>query len=250
MARTRYIAWLVAAATVAILIAAWQQVGADVASFVSRPSEVGAALLGWVTRPELLSNIPPTIGEALGGFVLGVVVGILFAVVLTASPLIAEVVQPFVTVFVAIPKLALAPLFVVMFGIGYESKLYFVATAVFFIPFYSLFVGLQTVDRSLIDNTRILGASRLRLVLDVFVPSVTAAVAASMRVAVSFALLAAVMSELIVSTSGIGHQLIVDQLSGQADYLLATILVIGLLGFVLDRLLLLFERRFSYGREA
>ncbi len=250
MSRTRYIAWLVAAATVAVIIAAWQRVSDDVAYFVSRPSEVGAALLGWFTSPELLNNIPPTVGEALGGFVLGVVMGILFAVVLTASPLVAEVVQPFVTVFVAIPKLALAPLFVVLFGIGYESKLYFVATAVFFIPFYSLFVGLQTVDRSIINNAKILGASRLRLVLDVYVPSVTGAVAASMRVAVSFALLAAVMSEFIVSTLGIGHQLIVDQLSGRPDYLLATIFVIGLLGFFLDRLLLLFERRFSYGREA
>jgi NitT/TauT family transport system permease protein len=144
-----------------------------------------------------------------------------------------------------LPKIALAPLFLLLFGLGTDSKVYFIATGIFFIPFFALYSAITTVDRTFIEHAKILGASRWQIIKDVYVPAIVGSVTASLRVAVSFSLLAAVIAELVASNSGIGFEINTAEQNSEPGLLIASIIIVALLGFILDRLLLVAERHFS-----
>jgi len=228
----------------------WQNVKANTATFLSRPSDVVADLGSWVADPDLRTDVGVTLAESVVGLLLASVVAVVLAAVLAAWKVVADVAEPFIAATNAVPKLAMAPLFILVFGIGVQAKVTFVVVSVFFIPFYSLFLALRSVDPTIRNHVRVLGAGWRRLVVDLYAPAVVGAVTASMRSAVSFALVTAIIAELISANSGIGFALSAATQNGQPARLLAGVLITGIIGFVLDRLLLLLERRFSRWRVA
>jgi NitT/TauT family transport system permease protein len=248
--RTKLLAWAAAAVTIVLLLWWWQSVDAQTANFLSRPSDVFADLVNWVTSADLRKDIGVTMAEAIVGLIAAAFAAIVLAAVLNTSRLLADVAEPFIAATNSIPKLALAPLFILVFGIGFNAKVNFVVVSVFFIPFYALFFALRTVDPTIRNHVRILGASRLDLIRDLYVPAVIGSLTASMRSAVAFALVTAVIAELIAATAGIGYQISSAGQNGQPARMLSGVLVIGIIGFLLDRLLLLVERPFSRWRVA
>jgi NitT/TauT family transport system permease protein len=248
--RTKSLAWTAAAVTIVLLLLWWQSIDARTATFLSRPADVLRDLGNWATSPDLRGDIGVTLAEAVVGLTVAAIVAIALAGVLNASRLLADVAEPFIAATNSIPKLALAPLFILVFGIGFSAKVTFVVVSVFFIPFYALFFALRTVDPTIRDHVRILGAGRLDLVRDLYVPAVIGSLTASMRSALAFALVTAVIAELIAATAGIGYQISSAGQNGQPARMLSGVLVIGIIGFVLDRLLLLVERPFSRWRVA
>jgi NitT/TauT family transport system permease protein len=247
---TKLLAWAAAAVTIVLLLWWWQSVDARTANFLSRPSDVFADLVNWATSPDLRKDIGVTLAEAIVGLVAAAIAAIVLAAVLNTSRLLADVAEPFIAATNSIPKLALAPLFILVFGIGFNAKVNFVVVSVFFIPFYALFFALRTVDPTIRALVRFLGASRLDLIRDLYIPAVIGSLTASMRSAVAFALVTAVIAELIAATAGIGYQISSAGQNGQPARMLSGVLVIGIIGFVLDRLLLLVERPFSRWRVA
>jgi len=248
--RARLLAYAAALFTIVALLIWWQNVEAHTANFLSRPTAVGADLVNWVTDPTLRVNIGVTAAESIIGLLAGSVAATVLAVLLTSSRLLADVADPFIAVLNSIPKLALAPLFILVFGIDFSAKVNFVALSVFFIPFYALFLALRTVDPTIRNHVRILGAGRPQLARDLYLPAVIGSVTASMRSAVAFALVTAVVAELISANAGIGFAISSAAQNGQPARMLSGVLVIGIVGFVLDRLLILVERRFSRWRIA
>lgn len=248
--RTKLLAWAAAAATIVLLLLWWQGVDARTAGFLSRPSDIIADLGNWVTSPDLRGDIGVTLAEAIVGLLAAGLAAIVLATVLNTSRLLADVAEPFIAATNSIPKLALAPLFILVFGIGFSAKVNFVVVSVFFIPFYALFFALRTVDATIRAHVRILGAGRLQLIRDLYIPAVIGSLTASMRSALAFALVTAVVAELIAATAGIGYQISSAGQNGQPARMLSGVLVIGIVGFILDRLLLLIERPFSRWRVA
>lgn len=246
--RAAIVGTALATATLVVLIIGWSQVSATTATYTSRPIDVLVSLESWVTSGVYLGYIGTTLSEAGGGFALALIIATIAAVVITSSRFVADVLAPYVSIVNITPRVALAPVFLLVFGIGYVSKLYFVAAVVVVIPFYALLRALGTIDPVFKDNTRLLGATRLQAVRDVYVPAVLGAMVASLRVAVSFALLSSVFIELIASNSGIGYSIAQAEVSFRADQELSGIIVVALIGFIFDRLLLLLERRFSSWR--
>lgn len=248
--RRRILVRVASVATVVALLALWERVDVGTAIYLSRPSDVATAIGEWLSVPELRATIPQTLQEAGLGFLYAVMVAVVLAVLLGASRTVADFVMPFVAVFNAVPKVALAPLFLLIFGIGATANTVFVATVVFFLPFYSLFVALTTMDETILNNTRALGAGRLWLVRDVYLPSVLASMASSIRVAATYALLAAVVAELIGSQTGMGAQIQTAQAGLQADFVLAGVVIVAVLAFAFDRFLILIERHLAGWRLA
>ena len=248
--KIRVAAWAAAVLTIVLIAWFWQGIDDSAANFLSRPSTVLADLKNWVVDPPLRSDIFVTVGEAGLGLVIASLAAIVLASVLAANRTVAEVAEPFISATNAIPKLALAPLFILVFGIAFTSKVAFVAVSVFFIPFYALFHALRTVDPTVLDHVRILGANRLHVSRDVYVPAVIGSVTASLRSAVAFALVTAVIAELIAANAGIGYSISAAAQNGAPGRLISGILLIGIIGFILDRVLLLVERRFSRWRVA
>lgn len=169
-------------ALVALVLIAWQNCSPKQAVYLSRPSEVLGALWQWLTMPTYHRYVLVTLGEAALGLLLGCSLAITIAGLMAARPVFGAVVAPFVTLANATPRVALAPLFLLVFGIGLWSKVLFVATAIMFFPLYAVYRALISIEPDTVANVRILGASNVWLLRDVYVPTgISAASARSAR---------------------------------------------------------------------
>src|SRR5882762_8234016 len=168
-------AWIRQLAAFAVLLAVWEAAGrADMLNplFLPHPSRIGAALVELFADGRIWPHLGATFSAALGGLALGILVGIVLGVVAALVPFIAELLEPVMTVLNAIPRVILAPLFVIWLGIGLASKvaLSFILVAV--LIFFTVFTGIRQVDRRLVERVITLGGGRWALVRHVYLPSV------------------------------------------------------------------------------
>jgi NitT/TauT family transport system permease protein len=243
-AKRRLAVLLAQLATIGVILALWQTVSRALAIAVSRPGDVAHALRVWFQTPVLRGYIGVTLKETVLGLLLTFAIAIVLAVVLASIPILAELLDPFLALIAALPKLALAPVFLIVFGFGTSSKVYFIAASLWFIPFQSLYTSLTIIDESLVNNTRMLGARLHHAIWNVYIPSALGAVLTSLRVTTAFALIAAVLAELLASTSGIGFEIQQASTSLQSSFVVAGVLIIAALGLVIDRIIVIFDRRF------
>ncbi len=230
--------------TVAMLLIGWQYVGSGSRGglLFSTPTAVATQLATWFTDSVRYVDVLATVEEAAGGFVIGTVAAVLAAIALGASRTVGRFATPFVAALNGIPKIALGPLYLLLFGIGTASKIYFVATVVFFIPFYNIFMSIRSIDQTLVDNIKILGASPRWLLVDIYVPALAGVLVSSFRLTASWAMLSAVVGEMLASSNGIGYVINQGQHLLENDVVLAGVIVVSLIVFVFDRLFVLVER--------
>jgi NitT/TauT family transport system permease protein len=177
------------------------------AFFISRPSRIFQTFVAWVGDGSLFFHAGITAIEAFAGFLLGGTVGVIVGLVLGRMVKLAEVVDPFITAFYSLPKLALAPLFILWLGIGIDMKIVFTATIVFFLVFLNTYTGVRNVSRELVAILRLMGANERHVMSKVIVPSAITWVFAGLRISVPYALVGAVVGELVASNRGLGYLL-------------------------------------------
>ncbi|WLW55312.1 ABC transporter permease [Streptomyces sp. YU58] len=175
------------------------------------------------------ANIWTTIEEALVGFALGSVTGVIFGVALGQSRFLAEVLGPYIKMVNAIPRIVLGSIFIVAFGIGVLPKILLAAVLVFFIVFFNAFQGVREVDRNILANTRVLGASQLQIVRHVTVPSALTWIIASLHSAFGFAIVGALVGEVLGAQSGLGLVIKTAQNNFDPNGVFATMLVISVI---------------------
>jgi len=189
------------------------------------------------------SQIETTLREAVLGFLLGTVTGIVFGVALGQSPFLAHVIGPYIKVFNAIPRIVLGSIFLVAFGLGQTPKVLLAAVLVFFVVFFNAFQGVREVDRNILNNARVLGASPLRIVKDVTVPSALTWIIASLHTAFGFAIVGALVGEVLGAQSGLGLVITTAQNQFNPDGVFATMIVIAVITLIAEFLLTRLERR-------
>lgn len=201
--------WFLRLALVAGLLLGWEYASGDVIPefFVSRPSAIVEVLVGWVGSGRLFLHAGITLVEALSGFIIGGLSGMIVGVILARSRLLGQVLDPFILMFYSLPKVALAPLFVIWFGIGMEMKITLTATIVFFLVFLSTYTGVKNVSRELEAIMRLMGAKERHVLAKVVLPSAVTWVFTGLRLSVPYALIGAIVGELIVSNRGLGYLL-------------------------------------------
>ncbi len=177
------------------------------AIFISRPSRIFSTLMSWILDGTLFFHAGITAMEAFGGFLLGSVLGIAAGLALGRSARVAEVVGPFILAFYSLPKLALAPLFILWFGIGMNMKIAFTGAIVFFLVFLNTFTGVRNVSRELVTILQLMGATNRYVLLKVVVPSAVTWVFTGLRISVPYALVGAVIGELVAANRGLGYLL-------------------------------------------
>jgi NitT/TauT family transport system permease protein len=211
--------------------------------YVPPPSKVGATLLALFADGEIWPHIEATFGAALLGLALGVVVGAILGVCAALLPQVAEILDPAMTVLNAVPRIILAPLFVIWFGIGIASKVAvtFVLIAVLF--FFAVYAGIKEVDQRLVERVKTLGGGRAVLLREVYLPAVTAWALSNLKVAVGFAFTGAVVGEFVASSRGLGYLLSFAQSTYNASLTLALLLLIMVFVFVLFALAGRVEKR-------
>jgi NitT/TauT family transport system permease protein len=213
----------------ALVLALWEAAGrAGLLNplFAPSPSRVWVALVDLFADGRIWPHLEATFSAALGGLALGIVVGVLLGVAAALIPLVAELLEPVMSVLNAIPRVILAPLFVIWLGIGIASKvaLSFILVAV--LIFFTVYTGIRQVDRKLVERVVTLGGNRLALVRHVYLPSVTAWVLGNLKVAVGFSFTGACVGEFVAATHGLGYLLSFAQSTYNAALMFALILLI------------------------
>jgi NitT/TauT family transport system permease protein len=175
--------------------------------WVSSPSDVAQQLGTWLTEGILFFHLQATLTAMAIGLVLGASTGIMVGFVLGRIEVLARLLDPFIVAIYSLPKVALAPLFILWFGIGLLSKVVLTAVIVFFLVFYNTFSGVRSVDRDLVDVVRVMGGSRRDLLAKVVLPSSAAWIYTGLRIAIPYSLIGAVVGEIVASNRGIGYLL-------------------------------------------
>lgn len=222
-------AWVRRLIALGLVLTAWEAAGrAGLLNplFAPSPSKVWVALADLFTDGRIWPHLEATFSAALGGLALGIVVGVLLGVAAALLPLVAELLEPVMSLLNAIPRVILAPLFVIWLGIGIASKIALSFILVAVLIFFTVYTGIRQVDRKLVERVVTLGGSRLALVRHVYLPSVTAWVLGNLKVAVGFAFTGACVGEFVAATHGLGYLLSFAQSTYNAALMFALIFLI------------------------
>lgn len=232
------------ALAVAVLVA-WQFVAGRLIDefMISSPLAVIDRLWGWLASGSIFVHVWATVYATLLGFVIGSVAGIVGGVWLGLSPFLARLLNPFIWGFNALPKVALAPLFILWFGLGINSKVALAAVLVVFLVFVNTFSGVREVDRDLVDSLRLMRASRRQVLTKVILPSATSWIFVGLKTSVPYALIGAIIGEMIAANRGLGY--LVQRAGSEFDTagVFAALVVISVLAVVFNEAVNMLQAR-------
>ncbi len=211
------------------------------------PSAVVDRMRTWISEGTALGSlgaqIAVTMEEALIGFVIGTVLGVVFGIGLGRIRFLAEVLGPFIKVLNSIPRIVLGSIFVLILGLGLDSKVLLVIVLVFFGVFFNAFQGTREVDRTFIANATILGASRWQVTREVVLPSAFTWIIASLHVSFGFALIGAIVGEFLGAEQGLGELIKSAQGNFDANGVWAAMLIMAAVALVAEWLITRLENR-------
>jgi NitT/TauT family transport system permease protein len=215
--------------------------------FYGRPSGIYDELKLWVEHGtafgSLWLQIWITLKEALLGFAYGVAGGVVFGVALGQVRFLSDVLGPYIKVVNALPRIVLGSIFLVAFGLGTTSKVLLAAVLVFFVVFFNAFQGVREVDRNLVANARVLGASRWQVVRNVVLPSALVWIIASLHVAFGFSIIGAIVGEFLGAQKGLGLVIANAQNNFNPDGVFAAMVIIGIVALTAEALIEQLEKR-------
>ena len=214
------------------------------------PSNVGSVILSLFGDIEFWNHLQATFTAAFVGLLGGIALGIVLGFGAALSPLLADLLEPVMILLNAIPRVILAPLFVIWLGIDLASKIALALILVTVLIFFAVYGGIKEVDHQLVERVRTLGGGRRVLVREVYVPSVTARVMSNLKIAVGFAFTGAVVGEFVASSRGLGYLLQFAQSTYNAGLTIALVVLIMALVLVLFALSERLERRLLHWRDA
>jgi NitT/TauT family transport system permease protein len=217
--------------------------------WISSPSAIWRQLWEWIVTGELWMHVQITMTETLMGFVFGAVSGVAVGLALGLNRRVAAILDPFIIALNSLPKIALAPLFILWFGVGLLSKVVLATFVVFFLVFYSTYAGTLAVEDELVDVLRLMGATRLQIIRKVILPSVLLWIFTGMKISVPYALIGAVVGEMMVSNKGIGY--LIQAAAGEydTDGVFAALFVLMIIATGLHAALKYSERLMSRWKE-
>jgi len=191
-----------------VLVAIWQVLSMTLGSYwVGSPWGVATRFAAGIADGALLRQASYTVIEAAAGFVLGALPAVALPFALRRLPIATAILDPFMVGGYGAPKLALAPLFILWFGIGIESKIALVAVTVFFIVYFSTQAGIRALDAGLVRMAQIVGASEQHVARHIVFPGAVPYVFAGLRLAMPYAIGGAIIAELVSANRGLGYLL-------------------------------------------
>jgi len=217
-----------------VLLALWEACGRAGwidPFYAPPPSVIGAALIQVFADGSIWPHLIATLTAAMVGLFAGLLLGSVLGFAAALIRPIADLLEPIMILLNAIPRVILAPIFIIWFGIGLGSKIAISLVLVTVLMFFAVYSGIREVDVRLVERIRTLGGGRAALLREVYVPSVTAWIMGNLKVAVGFAFTGAVVGEFVASSRGLGYLLSFAQSTYNAALTLALVLLI--MGFVL-----------------
>jgi NitT/TauT family transport system permease protein len=228
------------------LIVAWKLAARNVnfAFFFGEPTQVVQVIWAWfVTDGSIYHHLWITLSETVLAFVIGTVSGLGCGLWLGLSRGASALFEPYIKALNSMPRVILAPIFGMWFGLGIWSKVALAVTLVFFIVFFNVYQGVREVSSTLLDNARMLGANRQQLLRHVYIPSATSWVFSSLHTSVGLAFVGAVVGEYLGSASGVGYLILQAEGTLDVNTVFAGIIVLTIFALILDGLVGVVEER-------
>jgi len=205
--RLRLLAWRLGFGLAVLVL--WEAAAGRVIDpfWFSSPLRIARHLIEWVREGTLFGHLLVTLRETFLGFLLGSVAGIAVGVALSRLEFVARVLDPFIVAANGIPRVALAPLFIIWFGIGELSKIVLASTLTFFLTFYGTFSGLRAVEPAYQEIARVMGASERQIFFKVSLPAAAPWIVSALKVGVPFSLIGAIIGEFMAASRGLGYMI-------------------------------------------
>jgi NitT/TauT family transport system permease protein len=230
----------------AMLLLTWQLASRsqNIAFFFGEPVKVAGRIWAWfVTDADVYQHLWVTLAETVLAFVIGTVSGLAGGLWLGLSRGASALLDPYIKAANSMPRVILAPIFGMWFGLGIWSKVALAVTLVFFIVFFNVYQGVREVSTTLLDNARMLGADRRQLLRYVYLPSATSWVFSSLHTSVGLAFVGAVVGEYLGSASGVGYLILQAEGTLDVNTVFAGIVVLTVFALILDGLVTVAEKR-------
>lgn len=205
--------------------------------FISSPSAIASRLLDWLTTGELWYHMQFTVTAAFFGYILGAVAGVLAAWPMGLLNLAYKITEPYFLIAYSIPAVAMAPVFILWFGIGMTPKILIATYFVFFLVYINATAGFRRVPQGLLEVSRVMGASRSQILRTVILPSALPYVLAALRITLPAAMIGAVTGEFIASNRGLGYLTRASASVYSTDGVMAGVLVLGALVLLMNLML-------------
>jgi NitT/TauT family transport system permease protein len=228
------------------IIGAWYvltETGVLAPFFFGRPVKVLLVIWEWFVSGKIYPHLAITLLETILAFAVGSLLGLAIGLWLALSPLASMLADPYIKAMNAMPRVILAPIFAVWFGLGITSKVALGVTLVFFIVFFNVYQGVKEVSPVVLANARMLGASRRQLLRFIYLPSATSWVFSSLHTSVGMAFVGAVVGEYLGSAKGVGYLILQAEGAFDIDTVIAGILVLTIFALLLDYLVSRIEAR-------
>jgi len=224
---------------IVLVLALWQVLSGPLIPeyAISKPTEVAVSLWKLLTTTSGWTDIWATTVEIAVGFGLGVAIGTVLGLVLGSFPVAGRVLEPLIAAINGIPKIALAPLFLLFFGIGAWSKITIAATGVAFVVFYNLYLGLRQRQRELVEVVEVMGGRTHHVLAYVTIPTLASPFFAALKAGGPLAILGVIGGEFIASSQGVGHELFNAAMALDAAAEFAGLIVLVAMTLVLNGLL-------------
>ena len=219
------------------------------AFFFGQPLEVAKVIWSWfVTNADIYRHLGITLAETVLAFFIGTISGLAFGLWLALSSSASAILDPYIKAANSMPRVILAPIFGMWFGLGIWSKVALAVTLVFFIVFFNVYQGVREVSPTLLDNARMLGANRKQLLRHVYIPSATSWVFSSLHTSVGLAFVGAVVGEYLGSAAGVGYLILQAEGTLDVNTVFAGIVVLTICALFLDGIVTLVEDRLMVWR--
>ncbi len=210
------------------------------------PFGLGASLFfpeGISGRADVYLHLGVTLLETVLAFGIGTVLGLVCGLWLALSPLASAILEPYLKAANSMPRVILAPIFALWFGLGIWSKVALAVTLVFFVVFFNVYQGVKEVSPVVLNNARMLGANQRQLLRTVYLPSATAWVFSSLHTSVGLAFVGAVVGEYLGSARGVGYLILQAEGTFDVNTVFAGIVVLTFCALMLDSMVGRLERR-------
>jgi NitT/TauT family transport system permease protein len=204
------------------------------AFFFGKPIQVLQVIWVWFTGGKIYPHLAITLWETVLAFAAGSVLGLVVGLWLALSPMASALADPYIKALNAMPRVILAPIFAVWFGLGVLSKVALGVTLVFFIVFFNVYQGVKEVSPTVLANARMLGASKQQLLRYIYLPSATSWVFSSLHTSVGMAFVGAVVGEYLGSAKGVGYLILQAEGVFDINTVFAGILVLTAFALLLD----------------
>ncbi|GGA94901.1 ABC transporter permease [Brucella endophytica] len=230
----------------ALTLGGWQlgvSAGVIDVFFFPSPIDIFRQVISWVVDPGFYRHVTITLTETVLGYIIGTGLGVGAGVWLGLSQSAARILDPFIKGLNAIPRVVLAPIFVLWLGLGLWSKVALAVTLVFFVTFFNAMQGVREVNPVVLSNARILGAKRSDLLRHVYFPAAASWILSSLRTSVGFAVVGAIIGEYLGSSAGLGHLIARAEGNFDAVGVFAGILILAVFVLLIDLVLDMVEKR-------